>query len=33
MPKMNKYIPYAPTARQSAFLLQNSREVFYGGAA
>lgn len=33
-PKLTKYIPYEPTAKQSAFLLMNdTKEVLYGGAA
>ena len=33
-PKMNKYIPIIPTAKQSAALLMNGeRELLYGGAA
>jgi predicted phage terminase large subunit-like protein len=32
-PKLNKYIPHVPTAKQTAFLLLNNRESFYGGAA
>lgn len=32
-PKMNKYIPHVPTPKQSAFLLLNCKEAFYGGAA
>ena len=32
-PKLTKYIPHIPTAKQSAFLLLNNREAFYGGAA
>lgn len=32
-PRLNKYIPYQPTAKQSAFLLCNNiKEVLYGGA-
>lgn len=31
-PKLNKYIPYSPTAKQTAFLLMNEvREILYGG--
>lgn len=33
MPKMNKFIPHVPTPKQSAFLLLNCKEAFYGGAA
>lgn len=33
-PKMSKYCPWTPTAKQSAFLLMdNVKEVLYGGAA
>ena len=33
-PKTNKYIPIAPTAKQTAALLMNRlREMLYGGAA
>lgn len=32
-PKMTKYIPHVPTPKQAAFLLLNSKEAFYGGAA
>ena len=33
-PRMTKYIPYEPTAKQLAFLLMNEqREILYGGAA
>jgi hypothetical protein len=32
-PKLNKYIPYQPTAKQTAFLLLDCKEAFYGGAA
>ena len=32
-PKTTKYIPHVPTPKQSAFLLLNIREAFYGGAA
>lgn len=32
-PKMNKYSPHTPTAKQAAFLLVNGKEVFFGGAA
>lgn len=32
-PKLNKYIKIIPTAKQSAFLLLNDKEVFFGGAA
>ena len=33
-PRLNKYIPVVPTAKQRAFLLCNSvKEVLYGGAA
>lgn len=31
-PKLNKYIPFDPTPKQSAFLLMNdAKEVLYGG--
>jgi predicted phage terminase large subunit-like protein len=32
-PKTTKYIPHVPTPKQSAFLLLNCKEAFYGGAA
>ena len=32
-PKLTKYVPHVPTAKQSAFLLLNNKEAFYGGAA
>jgi len=32
-PRMNKFIPHVPTPKQSAFLLLNCKEAFYGGAA
>ena len=33
-PRLTKYIPFEPTPKQSAFLLMNnSKEVLYGGAA
>ncbi|MHA1302899.1 MAG: phage terminase large subunit [Candidatus Heimdallarchaeaceae archaeon] len=32
-PKLTKYIPYEPTPKQTAFLLLDNREAFYGGAA
>lgn len=32
-PRMTRYIPHAPTVRQSAFLLLPTREALYGGAA
>lgn len=33
-PRLTKYIPYEPTAKQTAFLLMNDvKEVLYGGAA
>lgn len=32
-PRLSKYIPHIPTAKQSAFLLLNCREAFYGGSA
>lgn len=32
-PKWTKYIPTRPTPKQSAFLLLNGNEAFYGGAA
>lgn len=32
-PKLTKYIPYEPTAKQRAFLLMNNvKDVLYGGA-
>lgn len=32
-PKLTKYIPYEPTAKQRAFLLMNDcLDVLYGGA-
>jgi len=33
MPKLTKYIPWIPTEKQQAFLLLDSKEAFYGGAA
>jgi hypothetical protein len=31
-PRLTKYIPYDPTAKQRAFLLMNNvREILYGG--
>jgi len=33
MPKMSKYVPHVPYAKQSAFLGLTCREAFYGGAA
>lgn len=32
-PKMTKYIPHTPNIKQTAFLLLDSHECFYGGAA
>lgn len=32
-PKMTKYIPHQPYAKQAAFLLLTCKEAFYGGAA
>lgn len=32
-PKMTKYIPHVPTAKQTAFMLLDNKEAFYGGAA
>lgn len=32
-PKMTKYIPHVPTPKQSAFMLLDCKEAFYGGAA
>lgn len=32
-PKMTKYIPHTPTPKQAAFMLLDSQEAFYGGAA
>ena len=32
-PRTTKYIPHVPTPKQSAFLLLNCKEAFYGGAA
>jgi len=32
-PKMTKYIPHTPTPKQTAFLLLEDKEAFYGGAA
>lgn len=32
-PKMTKYIPHVPTPKQTAFLLLDCKEAFYGGAA
>lgn len=32
-PKMTKYIPHVPTAKQTAFMLLDNKESFYGGAA
>lgn len=32
-PRTNKFIPYTPTEKQSAFLLLPVKEAFYGGAA
>jgi len=31
--KLTKYIPHRPTAKQAAFLMMDSEEAFYGGAA
>src|SRR5262245_16494615 len=32
-PRLTRYIPILPTHKQSAFLLLDDREAFYGGAA
>lgn len=33
-PRLNKYIPYKPTVKQTAFLVMNQvKEILYGGAA
>lgn len=32
-PKLTKFIPYTPTPKQTAFLLLQNREAFYGGSA
>jgi len=32
-PRLTKYIPHKPTAKQTAFLLLDCEEAFYGGAA
>lgn len=32
-PKLTKYVPHVPTPKQSAFLLLDGKEAFYGGAA
>lgn len=32
-PRLNKYMPHTPTAKQTAFLLVDAKEVFFGGAA
>lgn len=32
-PKMSKYCPHVPTAKQAAYLILPQREAFYGGAA
>lgn len=32
-PRMTEYIPHAPTPKQAAFMLLDTREAFYGGAA
>jgi hypothetical protein len=33
-PRLTKYVPYEPTAKQRAFLLMNqTKEILYGGAA
>ena len=33
-PRLNKYIPYTPTAKQTAFLAMNGlKEILYGGSA
>ncbi len=32
-PKLTKYIPHTPFAKQAAFLLLDCKEAFYGGAA
>lgn len=31
-PRITKYVPHVPTPKQSAFLLLNNKEAFYGGA-
>ena len=31
-PKRTKYIPHTPTVKQTAFLLLNNLDVFFGGA-
>lgn len=31
-PKMTKYIPHTPTVKQTAFLLLNNLDIFFGGA-
>lgn len=31
-PKMTKYIPYTPTAKQTSFLLLDCKEAFFGGS-
>lgn len=33
VPRMTNYIPHKPTVKQTAFLLLNQKESFYGGAA
>lgn len=32
-PKITKFIPHVPTPKQSAFMLLDNKEAFYGGAA
>jgi len=32
-PRMTKYIPHVPTPKQSAYMLLDGKEAFYGGAA
>ena len=32
-PKWNEFIPHEPTPKQRAFLLLDTEEAFYGGAA
>ena len=31
-PRLNRFIPHAPTPRQAAFLMLDCLEAFYGGA-
>jgi len=33
MPKISKYVPHVPYAKQLAFMALSVREAFYGGAA